>query len=112
MQESGTHEGLKADGGIRLSDEVQSNGLSAGRSNGVFSGHGIATAMLIAPIRLYQLTLSPMLGNVCRFTPSCSRYAIEALEKHGPVKGLYLAARRIMRCNPWHEGGFDPVPRA
>lgn len=51
-----------------------------------------------------------MLGNVCRFTPSCSCYAIEALEKHGPVKGLYLAVRRIMRCNPWHEGGFDPVP--
>ncbi len=85
MQESGTHERLKA-------------------------GRCIATALLIAPIRLYQLTLSPMLGNVCRFTPSCSCYAIEALEKHGPVRGLYLAARRIMRCNPWHEGGFDPVP--
>ena len=66
--------------------------------------------MLIAPIRLYQLTLSPMLGNVCRFTPSCSRYAVEALERFGPVKGLYLATRRILRCNPWHEGGVDPVP--
>lgn len=90
MQESGTHEGLKIGGRL--------------------NGRGVATAMLIAPIRLYQMTLSPMIGNVCRYTPSCSRYAVEALQKHGPVKGLILAATRIMRCNPWHEGGWDPVP--
>ncbi len=90
MQESGTHEGLK--------------------SGGRLDGRGIATAMLIAPIRLYQMTLSPVMGNVCRYTPSCSRYAVEALQKHGPVKGLMLAAARIMRCNPWHAGGWDPVP--
>ncbi|MBP5156410.1 MAG: membrane protein insertion efficiency factor YidD [Treponema sp.] len=66
--------------------------------------------MLVAPIRLYQLTLSPMMGDVCRFTPSCSHYAVEALQRHGPIKGLYLTVRRILRCNPWHEGGWDPVP--
>ncbi len=81
-----------------------------GKSNLADKGRGVATTMLIAPIKLYQLTLSPILGNVCRYTPSCSRYAVEALERHGPVKGLYLAVRRILRCNPWHEGGWDPVP--
>ena len=105
MQESGTHEGLKADGAFHLPEECRTGRLGR-RSRGT----GIVTAMLIAPIRLYQLTLSPMLGNVCRFTPSCSRYAVEALERFGPVKGLYLATRRILRCNPWHEGGVDPVP--
>ena len=102
MQESGTHEGLKPG-----QSRVGKQGLLA---LGLAKGRGIATAMLIAPIRLYQMTLSPMMGNVCRFTPSCSRYAVEALQRHGPVKGLYLTARRILRCNPWNEGGWDPVP--
>lgn len=61
-------------------------------------------------IRLYRRFLSPMLGATCRFYPSCSRYALEALEKHGALKGAWLAVVRICRCHPWHAGGFDPVP--
>ena len=65
--------------------------------------------VLIAMVRLYQLALSPLFPPCCRFTPSCSRYAIEALERHGCWRGLYLACRRILRCHPFHPGGFDPV---
>ena len=66
--------------------------------------------ILIVLIRGYRFLLSPWLGNQCRFYPSCSRYAIEALELHGATKGLWLSGRRIMRCHPWHDGGHDPVP--
>lgn len=59
-------------------------------------------------IRLYQLTISPFLGKVCRFEPTCSEYAIEALKKYGVFKGSWLAIKRICRCHPWHPGGFDP----
>jgi len=61
-------------------------------------------------IRLYQMTLSPYMGQSCRFTPTCSAYAIEALQKHGLLKGSLLAVYRILRCNPWCRGGYDPVP--
>lgn len=61
-------------------------------------------------IRGYQLLLSPVLPAGCRFVPSCSAYAIEAIDRFGALKGSALAARRILRCHPWHEGGFDPVP--
>lgn len=61
-------------------------------------------------IRLYQYLISPLLGPSCRFYPSCSHYAREALLKHGFFKGTYLAARRILRCHPFHPGGYDPVP--
>lgn len=64
----------------------------------------------IGAIRTYQWTIRPLIGANCRFYPSCSDYAIEALHTHGPLKGSALAARRILRCNPWHEGGYDPVP--
>lgn len=63
-------------------------------------------------IRLYQLTISPLLGPVCRFYPSCSRYGYEAVRVHGAVRGSYLAARRLLRCHPWNPGGVDPVPPA
>lgn len=66
--------------------------------------------ILIALIRGYRYLLSPLLGNHCRFYPSCSGYAIEALELHGPTKGLWLGCRRLLRCHPWHGGGHDPVP--
>jgi len=65
---------------------------------------------LIATIRLYRYAISPYLGASCRFHPSCSAYAIDALERHGPIKGLRLALSRLGRCHPWHDGGFDPVP--
>ena len=61
-------------------------------------------------IRGYQLAISPLLGPRCRFYPSCSHYAIEALESHGALRGTWLTIKRISRCHPWHEGGFDPVP--
>jgi putative membrane protein insertion efficiency factor len=61
-------------------------------------------------IRGYQLAISPFLGPRCRFYPSCSHYAIEAIETHGALHGCWLAMKRISRCHPWHEGGFDPVP--
>jgi putative membrane protein insertion efficiency factor len=65
---------------------------------------------LIALIRIYQWGISPLLGPRCRFTPSCSHYAVEALQKHGLIKGLWLAIRRIARCHPWGGHGADPVP--
>lgn len=65
---------------------------------------------LIWLIRGYQLAISPMLGNRCRFFPSCSEYALEALQKHGLGKGLWLGLRRVGRCHPWCPGGYDPVP--
>ena len=61
-------------------------------------------------IRVYQLALSPLLGPRCRFYPSCSHYALEAIDTHGAVRGTWLTVKRISRCHPWHEGGFDPVP--
>jgi putative membrane protein insertion efficiency factor len=67
-------------------------------------------AILIALIRVYQWFISPLLGNHCRFYPSCSQYAREAIERHGVVRGLWLAIRRLACCHPWHPGGIDPVP--
>jgi len=65
---------------------------------------------LLALIRGYRYVLSPWWGNQCRFTPTCSEYAMQAVERHGALEGAWLAARRILRCHPWHPGGFDPVP--
>jgi putative membrane protein insertion efficiency factor len=67
---------------------------------------------LIALIRLYQLTLAKLIGPVCRFEPSCSRYAAECLRVHGAGKGSWFAIRRLARCHPFHPGGFDPPPLA
>jgi putative membrane protein insertion efficiency factor len=66
--------------------------------------------LLIGIIRAYQYLLSPWWGSQCRFTPTCSHYAVEALERHGALSGSWLAARRILRCHPWSAGGYDPVP--
>jgi len=65
---------------------------------------------LLLLIRVYQLAISPMLGNRCRFHPSCSEYSMEALRRHGLIKGSWLAVRRVGCCHPWHPGGYDPVP--
>ncbi len=64
------------------------------------------------PVRLYRLLLSPWLGNSCRYQPTCSVYALEALERHGAVKGGWLAAKRLASCHPWGGHGYDPVPGA
>jgi hypothetical protein len=65
---------------------------------------------LMAAVRAYQLIFSPLLPPSCRFTPSCSAYAHEALTRHGAVRGSWFAARRLARCHPWNPGGYDPVP--
>jgi putative membrane protein insertion efficiency factor len=67
-------------------------------------------AILIAPIKAYQYLLSPWLGHWCRFTPSCSNFAIQAIQIRGPILGLFLALKRVSRCHPWCTGGHDPVP--
>ena len=66
--------------------------------------------LMIALVRGYQLLISPVLGNNCRYMPSCSAYTIEAMEKHGPLRGLWLGIKRVGRCHPFHAGGYDPVP--
>ena len=66
--------------------------------------------LLVLPIRFYQICISPLLGPSCRFTPTCSEYAKQAIMKHGPIKGLGLAIWRLLRCNPWGGSGYDPVP--
>ncbi len=68
----------------------------------------VAIASLIVVIRLYQVTLSPLFGQVCRFEPSCSRYMVESLKKYGLVRGLARGLRRVSRCHPWNPGGYDP----
>ncbi len=70
----------------------------------------IFSAFFIFLIRVYQITLSPFLGGHCRYQPSCSHYGIEAIKKHGPFKGGWLALKRIISCNPWGGSGYDPVP--
>ncbi|WP_373974233.1 membrane protein insertion efficiency factor YidD [Chitinibacter sp. SCUT-21] len=66
--------------------------------------------LIIAFVKLYQLMISPLLGPRCRFTPTCSHYCIEAIQKHGAVKGSSLTVRRLCRCHPWGGSGYDPVP--
>ena len=76
-------------------------------------GHYVSKAfafLLCLPIVFYQTCISPYTPPACRFTPTCSEYARQALKKHGPIKGLALAIWRIMRCNPWGGSGYDPVP--
>lgn len=70
----------------------------------------IVSRILIMPVRVWQLTISQVLPPTCRYSPSCSHYMIEALQRHGPVKGLWLGIKRIGRCHPWGSSGYDPVP--
>ena len=66
--------------------------------------------LLLMLLAVYRIALSPFLGRNCRFSPSCSDYASEAVTRHGAAKGAWLSVKRITRCHPWHPGGFDPVP--
>jgi len=68
------------------------------------------SAIMIGIIRLYQITLSPLIGRACRYTPTCSNYGLEAIRKYGPFKGGWLTLKRILSCNPWGGSGYDPVP--
>lgn len=67
-------------------------------------------SLLLGLIAVYRYAISPMLGRNCRFMPSCSEYASEAIHRHGSVRGSWLALRRVLRCHPWNPGGYDPVP--
>ena len=70
----------------------------------------VIVKIMLLPVRFYQLCISPMLPPACRFTPTCSQYAVEALSVHGPLRGTWLTIKRIMRCHPWGGSGYDPVP--
>lgn len=70
----------------------------------------ILRKIAIAPIRFYQRCISPLTPPACRYTPTCSQYTLEAIERHGVLRGTYLGIRRILRCNPWGGHGYDPVP--
>jgi putative membrane protein insertion efficiency factor len=72
----------------------------------------VTTQALQLMITIYQWTISPYLGKNCRFEPTCSSYALVAIEQHGPIKGVWLTINRLRRCHPWHEGGYDPVPES
>lgn len=74
-----------------------------------FLSHCLACVLVVLVV-VYQKIISPLTPPSCRFTPTCSEYARQALLKHGPVKGLYLAVRRLLRCHPWGGSGYDPVP--
>jgi len=66
------------------------------------------TAVLVQLVRCYQVAISPLIGPSCRFTPTCSQYTIEVIRRYGPIRGLWLAMRRILKCHPFHPGGYDP----
>ena len=67
---------------------------------------------LIWLLKGYRFAISPLYGQVCRYHPTCSAYALQAVETHGAIRGVYLAARRVLRCHPWSDGGYDPVPKS
>ena len=79
-------------------------------SNALPTGSTLPRRLLIWPIRFYRYFLSPWIGQSCRFTPTCSAYTMEAIDRHGPVHGTYLGLRRICRCHPYAQGGLDMVP--
>ena len=95
---------------LRTSDLEPAATRAAGSSLDVQPG--LAARCLLACIRLYQLALSPLLGRVCRFEPSCSRYTARCIELHGAGRGSWLGLRRVARCHPFHPGGYDPPPCA
>lgn len=93
-------------------DDAKSVGAAviAGFSKAIALVSAAISWCMLSLIRVYRLFLSPWIGNQCRFHPSCSRYAEQAIIEHGPVRGAFLTLRRLGRCHPWHPGGCDPVP--
>jgi putative membrane protein insertion efficiency factor len=77
----------------------------------VEEGVPVVKTLMIALVKLYRYVISPVLPSSCRFTPSCSEYSIEALKEYGAVKGSYFAVKRILKCHPFHPGGYDPVKK-
>lgn len=97
--------------GYCIADESsRSAGGRMAEERGRKTGGRIAQTALKAPIYAYRKFISPLKPPTCRFYPTCSQYALEAIEKHGAAKGGWLAAKRILRCHPFHPGGYDPVP--
>jgi len=98
--------------GIAATDSSRAHALNpAGESHRLAArGKSAAAWMLLLLVRFYITFLSPFFGGACRFHPSCSNYAAEAIARHGAMRGLSLALRRLLRCNPFIKGGFDPVP--
>lgn len=90
---------------------LNSKDRSARRFGASTLGVGVARAVLLAVIATYRVVLRPAIGPACRFAPSCSVYAEQAIHRHGPLYGAWLAMRRIGRCHPWNPGGYDPVPQ-
>lgn len=84
------------------------HGLSRGLSQLLQLPRALLSLVLVVSIRGYQIFISPLLGQNCRFTPTCSAYAIGAIRKHGPIRGGWAGIRRILRCHPWNPGGYDP----
>jgi uncharacterized protein len=84
--------------------------MSAQQLDGAGRRPSVVAWLLMLPIKAYRIVLSPLLGPQCRFEPSCSTYALEALRVHGALRGSWLTVRRIGRCHPFHRGGYDPVP--
>lgn len=84
--------------------------LLSGLARVVSALSSLLSWLLLAPIYFYRLVISPLTPPTCRFTPTCSAYAVEAIRRHGPLLGLYLAVKRILRCHPWGGHGYDPVP--
>lgn len=97
----------------RMMQATMRNSMQSPASRPAFSrGSTTWRWLLILPIRFYRYFLSPWVGQACRFTPTCSAYAIEAIESHGPIHGSYLGFKRLCRCHPFSPGGIDPVPPA
>lgn len=86
------------------------NGSTESGSGAYLSAHGRVAGMLILAVEAYRVTLAPLVGGYCRYQPSCSQYAQEALARHGAPRGLRLAVARLLRCHPFRPGGYDPVP--
>ncbi len=84
--------------------------MSVPRNNIATRIRGLIVELLLLPVHFYRMCISPLFPPSCRYVPTCSQYAIEALRRHGPFKGTWLTIRRICRCHPWGGSGYDPVP--